>query len=98
MASVFIAKAKDYSLSLGKNEIYQDMQTMRAPGPSLRGRRACFSTFMPSAAPTARSQHAKPKERLSAKPAPASASIVASVPASGLLRCDNPQYLPKQTS
>ena len=41
---------------------------------------------MPSAAPTARSQEAKPKERRRGKPAPASASSVLSVPAMGLLR------------
>lgn len=47
----------------------------------LRSRR----TLMPSAAPTARSQLAKPKALPPLYPAPLRASRVASVPASGLL-------------
>lgn len=50
--------------------------------------RTCARTFMPSAAPTARSHDAKPNERRRGKPAPASASSVLSVPAMGLLRVE----------
>mmetsp|Transcript_2619 Transcript_2619/g.6879 ORF Transcript_2619/g.6879 Transcript_2619/m.6879 type:complete len:230 (+) Transcript_2619:1148-1837(+) len=46
-----------------------------------------MSTFMPSAAPTARSQEAKPKAWSRWEPVPASASNVVSVPARGLLIC-----------
>ena len=51
-----------------------------------RALRTSASTFMPSAAPTTRSQEANPKVRAEGKPVPASASSVLSVPASGLLR------------
>ncbi|PNH08897.1 hypothetical protein TSOC_004535 [Tetrabaena socialis] len=59
-------------------------------GPSTQRRRSC-STFMPSAAPTARSHDMKPNASPPAppleNPAPASASSVVSVPAMGLEIC-----------
>lgn len=56
-----------------------------APCSGGTGTRRSASTFMPSAAPTARGQLAKPNSLPPMWPAPDSASSVESVPASGLL-------------
>lgn len=56
-----------------------------AAASSRSGTRCCSRTFIPSAAPTTRSQEAKPKVRPPACPVPASASSVESMPAMGLL-------------